>query len=323
MVSGDGDIPRLFNDDEAEEEEGEATQIHEVPPLAGILPGKQRHAYLIVLAGSNVGAVFRLSEKEASLGRGRKCEIALGDTNISRYHAKLTMVGDDEVLLQDLQSTNGTFVGDQKVTSIVLHDGDRFQLGGTTLLKFSVSDEVEETFQRQLYESSVRDGLTGLNNRKHFDERFEAEFRFAARHGSALSLILIDVDHFKKVNDTHGHPAGDAALRALAGSIKNNTRTEDVVARYGGEEFAIIARGINGEQSLMFASRLRALIKSLPIDIGGRTIKLTISAGIAVYAKNLFPDENSFIAAADRALYAAKQQGRDRVLLAEECVGLT
>lgn len=318
MISGDGDIPHLFTDDEAEDE-GEATQIHEVPPLTGMFPGKQRHAYLIVLAGLNVGAVYRLSKDEVSLGRGRKCEIALSDTNISRYHAKLTMVGDDEVLLQDLKSTNGTFVGEKRVTSIVLHDGDRFQLGGTTLLKFSVSDEVEETFQRQLYESSVRDGLTGLNNRKHFDERFEAEFRFAERHGSLLTLILVDVDHFKKVNDTYGHPAGDAALRALAGSLKNNTRTEDVVARYGGEEFAVIARGIDAEQSVMFASRLRALIKSLPIDVGGQTIKLTISAGVATFIKEVFPDKASYIAATDRALYAAKQQGRDRVVLAEEC----
>lgn len=309
-------VPRIFDD----EDEAERTLVGDALPIRAVVEAHQLHAYLIVLAGTNVGAVYRLDDREITLGRSKKAGITLDDTNISRAHASLTLLGQDEVLLKDLGSTNGTFVGDERISSKVLHDGDRFQLGSTTLLKFSVSDEVEESFQRQLYESSVRDGLTGLNNRKHFDERLEAEFTFAMRHGAELALILIDIDHFKRINDTYGHQAGDEALRRIARSLKKNTRTEDVVARYGGEEFAVIARGISAEQGVQFASRLRVLIKATPVQIEGTTIHLSVSAGVAALTGGLFKTQAALIAAADRALYSAKAKGRDRVVLADECL---
>jgi two-component system, cell cycle response regulator len=304
----------LFDDDEAER-----TLIGDALPIRAAIEGPQLHAYLIVLAGTNVGAVYRLGDQEITLGRSKKAGINLDDTNISRAHASLTLLGQDEVLLKDLGSTNGTFVGEERISSKVLRDGDRFQLGSTTLLKFSVSDEVEESFQRQLYESSVRDGLTGLNNRKHFDERLEAEFTFALRHGAELTLILVDIDHFKRINDTYGHQAGDEVLRRIARGLKKNTRTEDIVARYGGEEFAVIARGISPAQGLQFGSRLRVLIKATPIQIEGTTIHVSVSAGVATLSGGLFKDQAALIAATDRALYSAKAQGRDRVVLADEC----
>lgn len=306
----------LVDDDE---DEGEKTIISQVSVHQALSQEQQRHAYLIVLAGGNTGAMFRLGSKETFLGRSNRCEITIGETGISRKHAKLTMLNDSELLLQDLGSTNGTFVGDNRITSMVLHDGDRFQLGGTTLLKFSVSDEVEERFQRRLYESSVRDGLTGLHNRKHFDERLEAEFGFAYRHGSALSMILVDIDHFKRVNDTYGHQAGDEVLCAVAGCLKQNTRTEDVVARYGGEEFAIVARGITASQAVLFANRMREMIEAVQVPFDHQSISVTISAGVSTYINGLFPDIESLIAASDRALYMAKETGRNRVVLAEEC----
>lgn len=305
-----------------DEDEAERTLIGDAVPIRAAVEAHQLHAYLIVLAGTNVGAVYRLGDQEITLGRSKKAGIALDDTNISRAHASLTLLSQDEVLLKDLGSTNGTFVGDERISKKILRDGDRFQLGSTTLLKFSVSDEVEESFQRQLYESSVRDGLTGLNNRKYFDERLEAEFTFAMRHGAELTLILVDIDHFKRINDTYGHQAGDEALRRIARSLKKNTRTEDVVARYGGEEFAVIARGINAEQGVQFASRLRVLIKATPVQIEGTTIHLSVSAGVATLTKGLFKTQVALIAATDRALYSAKAKGRDRVVLADECLPL-
>jgi two-component system, cell cycle response regulator len=305
--------------DEDDGDDAEQTVIAQVPVQGALGATKQRHAYLIVLAGANIGAVYRIHAKETFVGRSQKCEIAIGENGISRRHAKLTMLGDSEILLQDLGSTNGTFVAEQQVSSMVLKDGDRFQLGGTTLLKFSISDEVEESFQRRLYESSVKDGLTGLHNRKHFDERLDAEFGFALRHGSALSLILVDIDHFKRVNDTYGHQAGDEVLRVVARTLEANIRTEDVVARYGGEEFAVVARGISADQAVMFASRMRSLVEALPIIVENTAINLTISAGVATYINGVFSDKEELVAATDRALYGAKETGRNRVILAEEC----
>ena len=308
--------PSVYGD---ADDEGEKTVIAQVPLQKGLSGTLQRRAYLIVLAGTNVGAVYRLDNKETFLGRSQGCEIILGDTGISRQHAKLTLLGDSEILLQDLGSTNGTFVDEDRVTSLVLSDGDRFQLGGTSLLKFSVSDEVEESFQRQLYESSVRDGLTGLHNRKHFDERMESEFGFAARHGSVLSLILVDIDHFKNVNDTYGHQAGDVVLRAVAQALKQNMRAEDIVARYGGEEFGVIARGITADNAIIFASRMRELVEGMVVEAEDQMITVTISLGVSTYLPDVFPDQDSLIAAADRALYEAKETGRNCVVLASEC----
>jgi diguanylate cyclase (GGDEF)-like protein len=308
------------DEDYGDEEDDDEHTVVAASPTTGRLPElRQRRAYLIVLAGANAGAVFRIEQHECVMGRSAKCEITINDTGISRKHATLTLVSDTEMQLRDLRSTNGTYVENQRIENAILHDGDRFQLGNTTLLKFSVSDEVEESFQRRLYESSVRDGLTGLNNRKHFDERLEGEFRFAQRHGSAVSLILIDIDHFKRVNDTYGHRAGDQVLRHVAGVLKDNCRAEDVVARYGGEEFAIIARGIGTDQAVRFGNRLRAFIQQAVIETENEKIKITLSAGVATYTGAEFSEPGELVSAADRALYEGKNSGRNLVVLAKEC----
>jgi diguanylate cyclase (GGDEF)-like protein len=169
-----------------------------------------------------------------------------------------------------------------------------------------------------MYDMSVRDGLTGLFNRRYFDERLESEHAFAVRHRSALAVLLCDIDHFKKVNDVHGHQAGDAVLRAVATELRERVRTEDVVARFGGEELVVIARGVDVNGTRQFAERLRAIVEALRIEIDDKVIAVTVSIGVAhSHAGPAAVRPEGLVASADNALYAAKRAGRNRALLAE------
>ena len=138
-----------------------------------------------------------------------------------------------------------------------MSDGDRIQLGPTTVLKFSYHDDVDGEFQRRMYLAAVRDELTGAFNRKHFLERLETEIAFGKRHDTPVVLILFDVDGFKATNDTWGHLAGDYVLTSLARQVQKIIRREDVLGRYGGDEFAMLSRGIDLEEGRRFAERVR------------------------------------------------------------------
>jgi diguanylate cyclase (GGDEF)-like protein len=181
-------------------------------------------------------------------------------------------------------------------------------------------DEMEAQLQQQLYESAVRDPLTRAYNRKHFQERLKSEIAHALRHRGHLSLILLDIDFFKKVNDTYGHPAGDAVLRGVSGAIAKAIRVEDVFARIGGEEFALLARGIDGANAVMFAERLRRGIERLPIPWQNGALQVTSSFGVATIVE-LYQGEiprsldgDLLVARADQRLYQAKGGGRNRVV---------
>jgi diguanylate cyclase (GGDEF)-like protein len=178
-----------------------------------------------------------------------------------------------------------------------------------------LTDALEEKLQRSLYESSVRDALTGAYNRKHFNERLASEVSYAVRHVTPLALLLLDIDYFKRVNDEHGHLAGDQVLRELAGVIMCTIRAEDMFARYGGEEFAVIARGSDARGAVALAERIRGVAETLAVDFEGLTLRVTISVGVATLScaggsKNV----NALIARADEHLYEAKLHGRNRVV---------
>jgi diguanylate cyclase (GGDEF)-like protein len=169
-----------------------------------------------------------------------------------------------------------------------------------------------------MYEMTVRDPLTSLHNRRHLDERLKGEFAFAARHKTALTVFVIDVDHFKKVNDTYGHPAGDEVLRAMATVLLKMVRTEDVVARFGGEEFVVLARGIDDLGTEVFGQRLRAGVEALRVPWEGRELRLTVSIGVGhCDAMREYASPEALVAAADGALYRAKHGGRNQVVIAD------
>jgi len=291
----------------------EKTRMFEPP--ASVSAGEKRdRAYLIVLAGSAVGEMYKIGQERTIIGRGGKAQIRLIDDGISREHAEIVIDG-GEVLLRDLGSTNGTFCNGVKVDTRPLADGDKILVGSTTILKFTYHDNLDEVFQRQMYESSLRDGLTRAFNKKYFTDRLESEFTFAMRHTSPLALVMFDIDHFKKVNDTYGHPAGDAILTDLSALMMISLRTEDIFARYGGEEFAVICRGSDLAQAQVIGERLRRAAEGRQFSFQDKIIPVTISVGVAALPDPAIKDASAFVMAADGALYRSKQGGRNRVSL--------
>jgi len=294
------------------DEPEDTTVIGDRRALTGLRPGRER-AYVIVIAGPNVGEMFKLDQGGA-IGRGDGCEFRIRDSEISRQHARIFQDGAD-MWIEDLGSTNGTFVNGSPVDRRALNDGDKIQIGTTTILKFSYHDRLDEEFQRQMYESAVRDPLCRVYNRRYLNERLEAEMAYALRHGTPLSAILVDVDHFKQVNDTKGHLAGDAVLRVLGTALKRMVRAEDLVARYGGEEFAIVTRGIDARNTMILAERIRRAIGNMAIPWEAGRLRITVSIGVATLCEGRsYPDVEALLSAADEALYEAKRAGRDRCM---------
>lgn len=307
----DGGVPDLAHDDV--ELDGTETKLR--APSGAPASVVRDRPFLIILAGDNVGEMIPLKHDENVIGRSQTATIRINDAGISRRHAKFTIAGGD-VLVEDLQSANGTLVNaDPVVSPRVLKDGDKITLGSTTILKFTYSDELEISFQRKMLEAALRDGLTGAFNKRYLMDRLATEFAFALRHKTPLSLIMLDVDHFKKVNDTYGHPAGDEVLVKLARVVHETIRKEDVFARYGGEEFAVLCRSVDTKNARILAERLRERIAAAGVEYEGDKIVVTASFGIAELAPATDTPEK-LIAAADAALYSAKQAGRNCVVLA-------
>jgi diguanylate cyclase (GGDEF)-like protein len=271
---------------------------------------------LTVSSGADAGRVLSVPRGGVlTLGRADDCAARFDDVSLSRVHARVMRIG-GEFVLDDAGSTNGSYVNDARVAGPTpLKDGDRVQLGSSTMLRFSLVDEAEEAALKQVFEAARRDGLTGIANRKHLEERLDAEVAYAARHGSPLSLVIFDVDFFKRVNDTFGHPAGDLVLRSVAGVLAAGLRTEDFVARFGGEEFVVVARGIELMGACLLADRLRMQVSQTPMPVGPQPIWVTTSAGVASLAcTGPTRDKAALLSIADQRLYAAKQSGRNRVI---------
>jgi two-component system, cell cycle response regulator len=264
---------------------------------------------LTMVSGTEAGSVYRLGTSTV-VGRSFECQIKIHEAGVSRRHALIAQAAETEYFVQDLGSRNGTTVRGRPVTRARLVDGDRIGIG-PVFFRYALADETEELALKRRYEFSIVDGLTGALNRKHFDDRLIGELAYAKRHDADVSLMIRDVDHFKKVNDQFGHPAGDAILRTLAVTIRRTLRVEDVFARYGGEEFAIIARGIDGTKALAFAERIRTLIQSTQFLHDKLPVPITTSIGVASLADCRDASVDQLIALADSRLYIAKASGRN------------
>jgi diguanylate cyclase (GGDEF)-like protein len=275
-------------------------------------PAAGPSAYLVVISGPSFGEMYKLKGDRTVLGRGERSDVRVLDDGVSREHTAIERDGGKMVLV-DLSSTNGTFCNGTRIQRHDLTDGDKISIGATTILKFTYQDHVDEHYQKQLFESALRDGLTSTFNRRYFIDRLHTEIRFAVRHEKTLALLFADIDHFKKINDVHGHLAGDEVLAGVARVMTSTIRSEDVLARYGGEEFAVICREIDGDGALILGERLRKAVEEHRFEFAGKVIPVTISVGAAVTSKN--PDAHAFIAAADAAMYEAKRTGRNRVKL--------
>ena len=286
------------------------TRAIEAIPVSG-----NRHGILVQASGIDAGRVI-VPNKDTltTFGRDPACTFSFDDESLSREHAVI-MRAAGAYILKDT-STNGTFVNEKRLANVTeLRDGDRVQFGANTFFRFQFVDALEEAALRKVYEAAHLDGLTGCYNRKHMEERIVSELAYAIRHNEPLSVIIVDVDHFKKVNDTHGHLAGDAVLKHMGALVKRLIRPEDILARYGGEEFVIIARGTDVQNAFILAERLRQAVESEAIHFEGKEIRITSSGGVASLACcGAQRDRAMLLGTADKRLYAAKTGGRNRVV---------
>jgi two-component system, cell cycle response regulator len=297
---------------------GEVATDRATDPLITVVPssGNKDRATLTILSGINAGQVFALDGTDHVIGRGTEADVWIEDGGVSRRHARVACRSDGRYFVEDLGSTNGTFLGSQRIDNCEIRPGDRIQLGPHVVLRFAITDDAEEELQRRLYESSTRDGLTRLYNRKYFAERLTAEVAYSRRHKVKLAVLLLDLDDFKQINDTHGHPAGDMVLRLVSAQMQRVLRVEDLLARYGGEEFVILARSTGKTEAIRLADRIREAIAGLVIPVAADcSLTVTVSMGVAALY-DVAPEggPSELIALADARLYKAKAEGKNRVV---------
>lgn len=299
-------------------DEGAGTRPISVVPLesfeADVVP------CLVVISGRQMGQVFPLVNRtDSRIGRADDADLCIRDASISRYHAAVYIDERSRCRIRDLGSTNGTYVNGRRVQDGELAAGDRVQLGKASILKLEYHGKMENEFHAQLYDAGTRDPLTGLFNRRYLDQHLESDFRLALRHSEDLSVLIIDVDRFKRINDSLGHLAGDAVLRNVARTLSSRVRHEDVLARYGGEEFVILLRRTSLEGAVSLADSIRDMVEQLAVDYRASSIAVTVSIGVATLRHPpQFDDATSLLAAADVALYSAKNGGRNRVEAAKQ-----
>ncbi|MBL92169.1 MAG: GGDEF domain-containing protein [Myxococcales bacterium] len=269
-------------------------------------------ACLVQIYGSqDIGKKHALSRIQTTIGRGQDSEIICHQDNVSRAHCRIysSAVGD---FIEDLGSTNGTFVNDVELQSRErLRNGDFIKIGGA-IFKYISGDNIEQLYYEEIYRMAIYDGLTMIYNKRYFVEFLEREMARCGRYNRPLTLVLFDVDHFKKVNDNFGHLAGDHVLKQISDIISQGTiRKEECFARYGGEEFAICLPDTMVDRGGILAEKIRSLVQEEVFEFESNIIPVTISLGVSHFQKGETPEQ--FISRADAQLYRAKENGRNRV----------
>jgi len=272
-----------------------------------------RLPYLIVFVGQDSGKRYKIRQGTTTLGRSRKADITLDDERISRIHCAVEWKG-DKIIIKDRGSTNGTYVDSKKVKRARLRRGAPLQIG-QSVMKVEYKNEAEIRLEDSLIQNASIDFLTGIFNRQFFMGRAAEEIAYARRHKTVMGFIMIDIDHFKQVNDTYGHQMGDAVLNQFATIVNKVKRTEDVFARYGGEEFIIMPRGeITPVGIHRQCERIRKAVNKFKFHFGEEQVRITVSIGF--YLKKADSTETlsfmDLISEADKALYLAKENGRNR-----------
>ncbi|HYO98722.1 MAG TPA: GGDEF domain-containing protein [Pyrinomonadaceae bacterium] len=285
----------------------------------------ERRPALVFMRGEQLAAPIPLERDEVVLGRALEADVRVNDARASRMHARIRIEHDAETKaaryrLTDLGSTNGTLLNGQPATDAFLQNGDKLTIG-EHLIRFDLLDDLDREFQRQLYRLIAHDELTGLLTSKSFFSELRREAARAESEGRPFCVLMMDLDHFKRVNDTCGHLVGSQTLEEIGGLITRALRAGDVAARFGGEEFAAFLLDADCAQALVAAERVRAAIEEHAFSATrhgtssaeeNRTLRITISIGVAAYPDDA-RDPIELIELADTALYHAKQSGRNRV----------
>lgn len=283
------------------------------------LPGRESlgatcrdRGVLVRVDGPSNGQVHPLSDSELAIGRGSASRLRLTDEGVSRTHAKVIRAG-GQYFIQDLESSNGTLLEGRRIRRAPLMEGDLLQFGPNASFRFCMMDHKQECAMMRLFEETTIDALTRTHNRRFMDKRLDEEMAFALRHESDLSIVLLDIDFFKQVNDRHGHGAGDIVLRRVAEVIADQLRTEDILARYGGEEFAVLLRGIPLAGAARVAERVRSAVAKTHVNLGRLTLGVTLSGGCASLSTCPSQTKEDLIAQGDERLYRAKRSGRNQI----------
>ena len=301
------DHDRTDRDDERDTTQ--RTELSSGPRRAGL-----HSACVVVIHGEGLGKRVDVDEKPIIVGRSQECDLHIPHPSVSRQHCSIWRDA-ESYRVRDLGSTNRTRVNDERIDGAVLADGDHITIG-ETILKFISHASVEARYHEEVYQLATHDALTDLCNRRHFLELLDKEIARAERHGRPLALAIVDVDHFKRVNDEHGHIAGDGVLKQIAEVLRAHVRGEDIAARIGGEEFAVLLPEESPDAARAFAERLREAIAAAAFAPGGEPRRMTVSIGLAGLS-TARATRTALMRAADEALYAAKEGGRNLVCSAE------
>jgi two-component system cell cycle response regulator len=294
-------------------------------PMTVRTPTRARHPALVFLRGELLAAPIPLERDEVTLGRALEADVRVNDARASRTHARITVEhdpasGETRYRLQDLGSTNGTLLNGEPVSEAYLEDGDKLTVG-EQLLRFALLDDIDREYQRHIHRLLGHDELTGLLTSKSFFTELRREAARAVTEGWPFCVLMMDLDHFKVVNDTHGHLVGSQTLEEVGALITSALRAGDVAARFGGEEFAAFLLNADCAQGLVAAERVRAAIEAYHFpatrrgapDESGETMRITISVGVAAFPEDA-RDPIELVELADTALYRAKNLGRNRVV---------
>jgi diguanylate cyclase (GGDEF)-like protein len=286
--------------------------ITAVEAFAPTAPRRRGEACIVVLYGPELGRRAPIGRGAFQIGRASKNELPIDQESVSRHHARITTHGRGYII-EDLGSTNGTYVNDEKIGKerCPLKDGDQIRVG-RSILKFMSGANLEANYHEEIYRLMTVDGLTQVYNKRYFTEALEREFNRAQRYKRELSLVLFDVDHFKSVNDGHGHLAGDAVLRQVAAEVKPRLREQDILARVGGEEFAALLPEVGQDGALVAGEKMRKIVEAATFMVETLAVKITVSVGVTSLDLR-GRDPMSLYERADAALYEAKGNGRNTV----------
>ena len=285
------------------------TEMGQRPPPAA--PGNDSLVVIYAKEEAMRGKRFKLEKSPLTIGRIQDSDVVLDDDAVSRRHAQVEQRADIWYVV-DVGSRNGTLHNEGELDrEAALGHGDRIKVG-STIFKYLTGADAESAYFEEVFKLTITDGLTQVNNRRHFDETLEREYLRARRHTRPLALLVMDIDYFKKINDQYGHLAGDHVLRELAGLVQGRVRRDETVARYGGEEFVVLLPETTLEGAVSLAENLRARIAAHSFVFQNTTIAVSVSVGCAeaMESDSTAPD---LFRRADEHMYRAKKSGRNRV----------
>jgi diguanylate cyclase (GGDEF)-like protein len=282
---------------------------------------KIEHSITLTIIGGNeidFGKHFLLEKNKTTIGRDTANDIPIHDEKVSKVHCEISFfkdnLGIEQIFIKDNRSTNGTYINSELIDQITLQAGDKIQVGDT-VMSLSFSDELEKEYHAKLFNYAVRDSHTGLYNKRFIINELENISRIARRSGRVFSIIIIDIDDFKQINDLYGHLAGDEYLKAIATLFRQSLREQDIAGRIGGEEFLVILPETTIDGAFQLAVRMRMNVEGFVLDHVAGQIRTTISAGVCQYESSI-KDINELLDIADQALYETKRSGKNKVMQA-------